>query len=473
MPLAAPPATAPPSVAMAASTRALLEAPVLPTLLRLAAPNVVVMVAQAAITTFDAFVLGWLGPEALAGVALTFPLVMLLQTMSAGGMGGGVASAVARALGGGRRADAEAIVVHAAAIAITMGTVFAVAMLAFGPALYRAMGGTGGTLDAAIAYSTVTFAGAMAPWLFNTLSAVVRGTGQMSLPATIFVGAAAMHLVLSPALVFGWGPMPRVGVAGGAVSMLCTYCVGVAILAGYLVTGRGLVRPSLHGLGLRLRLFGEILKVGAPASLNTVQTNLSVLLLTALVGPFGTAVLAGYGVGARLEYLQIPLVFGFGSALVTMVGTNTGAGQRARARRVAWIGAGLAAGVTEAIGLGAALFPRAWLGLFTTDPAVMEAGVSYLRLVGPAYGFFGLGLALYFASQGAGRMLWPLLAGFFRMTTAALGGWVVVHWLGLGLPGLFVTMAIAMVIFGSTVAIALTRGAGDRGRRPETPPAQR
>src|SRR5262245_37181407 len=97
-PPVAAPAAAPP---LAASTRALLEAPVLPALLRLAAPNVAIMVAQAAITTFDAFVLGWLGAEALAGVALTFPLVMLMQTMSAGGMGGGVASAVARALGGG------------------------------------------------------------------------------------------------------------------------------------------------------------------------------------------------------------------------------------------------------------------------------------------------------------------------------------------------------------------------------------
>jgi Na+-driven multidrug efflux pump len=247
--------------------------------------------------------------------------------------------------------------------------------------------------------------------------------------------------------------------------MLCTYCVGVAVLLGYLVSGRGVVRPSLHGRGLRWRLFGEILRVGAPASLNTVQTNLSVLLLTALVGPFGTAALAGYGVGARLEYLQIPLVFGFGSALVTMVGTNTGAGLRARARRVAWIGAGLAAGVTEAIGLAAALFPRAWLGLFSTDPAVIEAGSTYLRIVGPAYGFFGLGLALYFASQGAGRMLWPLLAGFLRLMTAAVGGWAVVHWLGLGLPGLYVTMAVAMVIFGLTVAIAITRGAWERGRR--------
>src|SRR5207247_1081704 len=121
----------------------------------------------------------------------------------------------------------------------------------------------------------------------------------------------------------------------------------------------------------------------------------------------GTFALAGYGMGVRLEYLLIPLVFGFGSALVTMVGTNFGAGQRARAGRVAWTGAAMAAGATEAIGLAAAFFPHSWLGLFTNEPAVLAAGAAYLRVVGPAYGFFGLGLALYFASQGAGRLLWP------------------------------------------------------------------
>ena len=148
--------------------------------------------------------------------------------------------------------------------------------------------------------------------------------------------------------------------------------------------------------------------MGAPGSLNTVLTNLTVVVLTALVGPFGATALAGYGLGARLEYLQIPIVFGLGSGLVTMVGTSIGAGDRARAVRVAWVGSAMAAGITGVIGILAALFPLAWLGLFTTDPGVLAAGTRYLTIVGPFYGFFGAGLALYFASQGAGRLLWPL-----------------------------------------------------------------
>src|SRR6185295_5591607 len=164
---------------------------------------------------------------------------------------------------------------------------------------------------------------------------------------------------------------------------------GSLVLLAYLVSGRSLVRLSLSDLRLRRRLFGEILRVGAPSLVNNVQTNLTVVLLTGLVGPFGTTALAGYGMGARLEYLQIPLVFGFGSALVAMVGTNVGAGRVARAERVAWVGAALAAGVTTVIGLTGAIAPWLWMGLFTKDPAVLAAGATYLRIVGPFYGFFG------------------------------------------------------------------------------------
>jgi Na+-driven multidrug efflux pump len=129
------------------------------------------------------------------------------------------------------------------------------------------------------------------------------------------------------------------------------------------------------------------------------------------------------------------------------------------AERIAWTGAGLAAAVTAAIGLLAAAFPGAWLGLFTTDPQVHAAGATYLLIVGPTYGFFGLGLALYFASQGAGRLAWPLTAGFARLTVAAAGGWLGGYGLGWGLPGIFAAMAIALIVFGTTTAAAVRLGA--------------
>jgi putative MATE family efflux protein len=446
-------------VGLSAQTRMLLDGPMTSTLLRLAAPNVLVMMLQAAVSTLDAVFVGWLGADALAGVSLVFPLVMLMQTMSAGGMGGGVASAIARALGAGRRAEAHALVVHALLIALAMATCFTGALMLGGPRLYRAMGGSGPALDSAVAYSNMVFGGAAAYWLFNTLGSVVRGTGNMMLPAAVMLTGAVIYVGLSPALILGWGPFPRLGIAGAAAASVAAFGFGALALVAFLLSGRGLVTLPLRGVRLRRALFWDILRVGGPGSLNTVLTNLTVVLLTGLVGPFGTEALAGYGMGARLEYLLIPLVFGLGSGLVTMVGTNVGAGQVARAERVAWIGAGLAAGLTGSVGVFVAIFPGAWLGLFSTDPDVLAAGARYLTIVGPVYGFFGLGLALYFASQGAGRLSWPLVAGFTRLLIAALGGWVAIHWLGASLPGLFVAIALALVVFGTTVAVAIRAGA--------------
>jgi len=442
---------------VAARTRQLLEAPILPTLLRLALPNVAVMVIQSAVTVLDAYFVASLGADALAGVALVFPLIMLMQMMSAGGMGGGVSSAVARALGAGRRADADALVTHALVVALAFGVVFTASVLGAGSALYHALGGRERALEAALAYSNVVFAGAAAPWLFNTLASVVRGTGNMVLPATLAVAGGVLHVSLSPALIYGLGPFPRLGMTGAGVALVIASGAPAAVVLAYLVSGRGLVALQLRGVRLRWSLFREILRVGLPAVVTNVMANATVLLLTGLVGSFGTAALAGYGIGARLEYLQIPLVFGMGSALVAMVGTNVGAGQRVRAERVAWMGAGLAAAVTGAIGLAAALAPGAWMGLFTDEAAVAAAGATYLTIVGPTYACFGAGLALYFASQGAGRLFWPVVASVSRAVLAPLGGWIALA-LGGGLSALCLVMAGSLVVFGATNAVAVKAG---------------
>ena len=149
-------------------------------------------------------------------------------------------------------------------------------------------------------------------------------------------------------------------------------------------------------------------------------------------------------------------MFGLGTPLVAMVGTNIGAGQRQRALRAAWIGAAIAFGCSESIGLAAAAAPGAWLSLFDSDPAMLDAGTRYLHAVGPLYGFFGLGMALYFASQGAGRLLWPLLANGTRLMLAAGGGWLAMQWHG-GLSGVFIALAVALAAFGLINAVAVAR----------------
>ena len=446
------------SAAMDPRTRLLLEAPIAPTLLRLAVPNVLVMVAQAAVGLIETYFVGKLGGDALAAMALVFPVVMLMQMTSAGAMGGGVASSIARALGARRREDANALVTHALLIALGFGLVFTSALLLGGPALYAAMGGTGASLQGALVYSNWVFAGAVLVWLFNSLAAVIRGTGNMAVPASVTVAGVVVLIPLSPLLIFGWGPVPAMGIAGGAAALLLYYAGGSIALWLYLRSSRSLLTPRLGGVRLRWAQFRDILRIGLLGAVSTVATNLSIGIATALAGHFGPGAIAGYGTAARLEYLLVPLVFGFGAPLLAMVGTCMGAGLRQRAMHAAWIGALLAFAVTEAIGVAAALFPRQWLLLFGDDPAMLEAGTQYLRLVGPLYGFFGVGLVLYFASQGAGKLLWPVLGNLARLAVAALGGWLALRWSG-ALASVFVAQGVALLVYGLFISAAIAGGA--------------
>ncbi len=216
---------------------------------------------------------------------------------------------------------------------------------------------------------------------------------------------------------------------------------------------------------MKAAFFADILRVGGVGSLSTLQTTLTVALTTGLVGAAaGPDAVAGYGTGSRLEYLLIPLVFGLGAPLVALVGTNIGAGQNHRALRIAMTGAALAFVACEAIGVGAAFWPSAWLRLFGDNPVMIATGSEYLRFVGPTYGFFGLGLALYFASQGAGKLLWPLLAGFARLVIAVGGGWLALILTG-SLTSVFVMLGIALATYGVIVAIAVKSGVWFRNDR--------
>jgi putative MATE family efflux protein len=442
--------------ALSPHTRRLLHDPILPMLLRMAWPNILIMLAQASTGLIETWWVSHLGTDALAGMALVFPPVMLMQMISAGAMGGGISSAIARALGGGRRDDADALVLHAIVINLAIGLLFSVIMLAFGRPIYRALGGEDEALEAALAYSNLVFAGNALLWLMNGLASVIRGTGNMLVPALVTCAGVVLLVPLSPLLIFGLGPVPAMGIAGGGLAMVISFAGGVVALGWYILSGRNLAR--FRWVRLQWRMMREILRIGAVGTISSLQTNLTIGLATALVaGKAGIDAVAGFGTGARLEYLLIPLIFGLGAPIVALVGTNVGAGQHERALRIAFTGAAIAFVMTQTIGLLAALWPDAWLGLFSSEPAMLATGSAYLQIVGPAYGFFGLGLSLYFASQGAGRLFWPLMCGSLRVAIAIGGGWLALQWTG-ALDWLFACLALGLVAYGVSLAFAIRRG---------------
>jgi len=431
----------------------LLAGPIIPILLKLAAPTVVVLVVQTFVSVIETYFVGFLGNDALAGVALVFPVLMLMTMMSNGALGGGAASAIARALGSGRRQDADALVLHAVMLAVLFGLAFTIGVLGGGRALYQALGGSGAAIEAALQYSSFVFGGAVLIWVVNLLTASLRGGGDVRTPALVIFAGAVIVVPLSPALIFGFGPVPRLGIAGAGAAVIFYYVLASVALIVYMRSSRSPIR--LIWTRPKWRLFKDILGVGGISAIGTLQINITVAVVTALVGPFGTDALAGYGMASRLDYLLIPLLFSLGTAATTMVGTNIGARQVARARRIAWTAALLGAAVTETIGVLAALFPQVWISIFSADPNVVAAGSSYLRVVAPFYGFVGLGMLLYFAGQGARHVTWPVLAGTLRLIIVAGGGWLAIKTFQTDLSWLFATVAVASVTFGAMTALAM------------------
>jgi Na+-driven multidrug efflux pump len=366
-------------------------------------------------------------------------------------MGGGVSSAIARALGAGDVARANALALHAVAIGAAAGLFFSVIFVAFGAQIFAALGGSGAVLGEALAYANIALAGAVLTWLLNTCASIVRGTGNMRVPSLTLLAASAVQIVLGGALGLGLGPIPRLGLPGVAIGLLVAYAGAALFLLWFVLSGRGQVTLRFRPGMLSGELFGDILKVGAVSALSPFISVLTVLILTRLVARFGTEALAGYGIGARLEFLLVPIVFAVGVACVPMVGMAMGARQVGRARRVAWTAAGVAAVALGAIGLLVAVLPDLWSGLFTADPAVRAAANLYLRWAGPGFAFLGVGLSLYFASQGSGKVVQPVLATSVRLLVVLAGG----VWLTASAAptwALFALVAAAMVVSGLCVA---------------------
>jgi len=359
-----------------------LEGSIARTLLSLAWPVLVVLALQTFVGLAETWFVSFLGTDALAGVALVFPLFMLMTMMSNGGIGGGVSSAVARALGAGRTKDAEALATHAAVIGLVLGALFAIGAWLGGPAVFRRMGAQGEALSSAVLYSNVLSWRQSPAGSPNLLAAALRGMGNVRVPAIVTATGAVITLALSPLFIFGWGWVPRMGVAGAGVALILFNFGSAIVLVLYMRSAHSALR--LARTRLQARLFSEILKVGLVSAVGTVVANLTVVVTTGLVGAHGRDAIAGYGLASRLDYLLIPLLFALGTASVTMVGTNMGAGQAARAAKIAWTGALLSTLATAAIGIAAAAFPDAWLQLFSSDAQVVEHGSAYLERVAPS-----------------------------------------------------------------------------------------
>lgn len=434
-------------------TNEILTGPIAIVLLKLAFPTLVVLIIQTLVGVIETYFVSSLGADSLAGVSVVFPVLMLMQMMANGGLGNGLSSAIARADGAGKWEEVQSLVWHGIVIGGLIGCIFAVAILIGGPSLYQAMGVSDLALDAALSYSNIVFASSPLIWIVAMLSASFRGAGDTRTPARVTLMGAIVLLPLSPLLIFGWGPIPAFGVTGAGFAILIYYLFATLFLVKHMKSSTSIIKLSTAPLNSHF--FKDILGVGILASIGTVQLNLTVAIVTAAVGVFGSDAVAGYGIASRLEYLQVPLLFGLGTAVITMVGINVGAGQVQRARKITWIGVLIAFIFATSIGAVVAIFPNLWLTIFSNEPQVLAIGTSYLQTIAPFYGFIAAAMILYFAAIGMKRVLWPVLAGTVRMVIAAFIGWVAVTQFNVGPKVLFYILVVSILAYCAITVMSM------------------
>ena len=440
-------------------TQEFLSKPIVPLLIRMSAPNTVAFFIQSLVVLTEVWFISKLGTDSLAAVALAFPLLMITQTMSGGALGGAITSAVARSMGANDIDSVEKLIWHSVVISLGGALIFLILFLFFGNQLLFLLGGRGEILQESYAYCSVLFFGGALLWLSGSLSAVLRGMGNMRFPATLMVIASSFQVVLSGGFILGWFGFPKLGVPGAAVAVLITSAIMVTVILIKLQSNSVPASLKREKFQLSKSLFDNIFEVAIPASVSPLLTVGTILVLTGLVGTFGTEALAGYGIGSRVEFLMIPLIFGIGTAMTSIVGANIGAKEIIRAEKVGIYGGSTAGIVSVFIGLPLALFPESWIQFFTNDPKAFEVTKQYIQLVGPFYVFQGVGLSLYFASQGANAMKWPTIATIIRFLVASIGGAISVYWLGLGIESIFISSSVAMTIFGIMIFVSIKRGA--------------
>ena len=442
-----------PGVPPVPSLQAVPASALLQRILKLAAPTTLMAACQVIAQVAETWLAARQGTAALAGWAVVLPFALLLQQMSAGAMGGGVVSAIARALGAGRTDEASALVRHALSIALLGGLLFSVLLAIFPRPIFEFIAGPE-VAQAAVPYAVLLFGlGAIPAWLANTLASILRGGQKHRLAARVliltWVALPILSWLMAEPLQLG---LPGLGIAYFIVFTLAALVMGLAVMRGE----AGFV-PVIRG-PISFSLMHKVLSVGLVACGLAAISNLTTIVVTSQIKHFGTTAVAAYGISARLEFLVVPLAFGIGSALTALVGGAVGAKDWASARRIAWIGGGLAFAVTSTLGVFVALYAASFARFFTDDLDVVQVATLALMFIGPAFGAYGLGMALYFSSMGAGRMRWTIFGAFARIGVATLGGWMLANGAGMGIQGHFLGVALGILSYGLVTAIGVRPG---------------
>jgi putative MATE family efflux protein len=437
----------------------LTQGPILKSLLALAWPIVFGNLLQTGYQLVDAFWVGQLGARAVAAVAISFPVSFLVIAL---GSGFSVAGSVLVAQNFGARnmpmvnhIARQALVLETGlALLLTVGAHFA------SPYILHLLGAGPDIFEQANQFQRVLFWGLTFNFGFLMFQALMRGVGEVKIPLYINLVTLALNFALDPLFIFGWGPVPGMGVAGSAAATIITQAISLAVGLVVLVRGKSGIKLSLKGYRPDWPLLGRTFRLGGPSSIDLSARALGLSMLTTLAAGFGTTVLATYGIGSRIIALGIIPALGISLACSTLVAQNIGAKNMARAVQTANYAIGVSFAGLLVVGAAIWIAARPLVGFFLRgDAEVAEYAVEFIRIAALSLCFTGVQQTVSGAFRGAGNTLSAMvltITGIWVLQFPV--AWYLSHHTGLGFRGIWWSFVVANVGIAVVAGLWYWRG---------------
>ncbi len=419
------------------------KAPIGRAVILLAVPMVLEMLMESVFAVADIFFVGRLGADAVATVGITESLMTIIYALAIG-LSIGASATVARRIGEGNPEGAARAAVQSIVLGIGIAVVLGVTGAVFGPQLLAAMGASDDVLRVGSGFARVMLGGSGTVLLLFLINAVFRGAGDAAVAMRVLWFANAINVTLGPCLIFGLGPFPELGVAGAAVGTTIGRGCGVLYQLYHLTRADGRIRIRPADFRIDPATMTGILRISGTATFQNFVSTASWMGLIRILTGFGSAAVAGNTIGIRIILFALLPSFGVSNAAATLVGQNLGAGSPERAEAAAWT-----AGLYNTIFLGSVgviflLFAPFLIGIFTSDPEVAPYGVRCLRIVSAGFLFYGYGMVLTQAFNGAGDTRTPTLIHLACLWMLEIPlAWTLAHPLGFGPTGVFISVSVA------------------------------
>jgi len=424
----------------------------------LSIPMILEMVMESLFAVVDIYFVGKVSVNAIATVALTESVIMIVYAISIG-LSMAATAMVARRVGENKKEEASVAAVQAIIITVSISMVFSLIGIFFPRQILELMGGEADLVNEGYRYTMIMLAGNLTIMMIFLINAIFRGAGDASIAMRVLWLSNGLNIILDPILIFGLGPIPAFGVEGAAIATTIGRGTGVIYQLIKLSGPNSIVRVAWRHLRVNAEIIWRLTKIAAGGIGQYMIGTLSWLFLVRISAIFGAEVLAGYAVAFRIIMFTILPSWGLSNAAATLVGQNLGAGQPERAEKSVWKCAFYNMIFLGVISLIFGIWAEWFVSIFSSEPEVVKYGALALRYICFGYIFFAYGMVIGQAFNGAGDTRTPTIINFFCfwMFEVPLAYFLAIT-LGFGPQGIFSAIAIAVVLLAVVCIVVFKRG---------------